>query len=98
MCDLLVGLQREPKSVWNNLRPLQEQILRRHAIKRVIDLDRGELLRVKAKHVPIGKLLGVKISLPFLIRVSRGSYPKLAHVRNNCTSALWHLITAAVLE
>jgi hypothetical protein len=69
--DLLVGLQSETKTLGDALRPVQKRGLGGHAIEAMIDFDRGELLGVEREHFAIRKLLGVKVSLPLLIRVSR---------------------------
>ena len=92
--DLLVGLQGEAKAFGNSFRPLQEQILCRHAIETVIDFDRRELLGVEGEHFTVWKFLGVKTSLPLFIRVSRSPNKKPTCARNGCTSVPWHLITA----
>ncbi len=82
MSDLLVGLHGEAKAFGNSFRPLQEHVLRRHAIKTVIDFDRRELLSVETEHFAIRKLLGIKIPLPLFIGVSRSPDTKLARARN----------------
>jgi hypothetical protein len=69
--DLLVGLQSEAKTLGDALGPVQKRGLGGHAIEAVIDFDRGELLGVESEHFAIRKLLGVKVSLPLLIGVSR---------------------------
>src|SRR3989442_4679474 len=76
--DLLIGLQGEAKAFWNDLRPLQEQVLCRHAVERAIDFDGGELLGVEVEHFTLGQLLGIKIPLPLLIGVSRSANKKPA--------------------
>jgi len=94
---IAVGFQGEAKAFGNSFRPLQEQILCRHAIETVIDFDRRELLGVEGEHFAVWKFLGVKTSLPLFIRVSRSPNKKLARARNGCTSVPWHLITATAL-
>src|SRR4051794_1915576 len=55
------------------LRPSRKHCLRRHAIKRVVDLDRRETLAVIAQHRVCRQLLGIEVSDPFLVRVAAGT-------------------------
>ncbi len=83
MSDLLVGFQGEAKALWNSFRPLQEHVLRGHAIETVIDFDRRELLSVETEHFAVRKLLGIEVALPLFVRVPRSPNPKLARARND---------------
>lgn len=80
--DLLVGFQREPEPFGNALRPLLEQVFRRHAIKAVIDFDGLELPRIVGEHLAVGKVLRVKAPLPRLVGVAGSAHAKLPGLRN----------------
>src|SRR5215472_8750118 len=76
--NLLVSFQRETKPFPHAFRPVQQQILRRHAIEAVIDLHRRELRGVVAEHFLVGQLLGIEIPFPLFIGISRSPHAKLA--------------------
>src|SRR5215470_5501705 len=73
-------LERESKVVRHLLRPLSEHRLRRHAIERIVDLDRVEMPGVEAQHLAGGELLRIERALPFFIRVAARSSQHLHEV------------------
>ena len=64
------GLKHEREVVGDLAHPALEQLPGRHAVERVVDLDRLEALGVEAEHVRFLQVLGVERALPFLVAVS----------------------------
>src|SRR5688572_17883320 len=66
-------LEHERESVRHLRCPLRHQLLIRHSVKRVVDLDGAEVRRVKREHLCGRQVGGVKRPLPFLVAVAAGA-------------------------
>jgi len=71
--DAARRLERESEVVGHLLRPAREHGFSRHAVKRVVDLDRRETFRVVAQHLARGQLLRVERAQPLLVGIAAGS-------------------------
>jgi len=97
VCDSLVRFQGKLKTFGDDLRPLQQRVLRRHVIEGVIDLNRFKPSGVETQHLLIRELLRVKTPLPLLIGVAGSANTKLALSRNQIPPFNLNLITAHYL-
>ena len=75
----------------NELGPPQQQPLGWHPIKCVVNLDRGEPLRVVRKHLLRGELLGIEASLPFGVVVPGCTDPELPAAPLGHTSKVYRI-------
>jgi hypothetical protein len=71
--DLLRRLEREPELGRDLSGPVEQVLLPRHPIERVVDLDRGEFRGVEREAVLVRELLRIEEALPLLERVTGGS-------------------------
>src|SRR6185436_4576016 len=68
MRDAPAGLDREAERLGHLGRPVEQRLLLRQLVERVVDLDRRELAGVEAEHVRVLQLLGVETPFPLLER------------------------------
>src|SRR6185503_9521856 len=87
--DPLRRLENEREVLRHFGGPALERRQVRHAIKRVVHLDRREMPGVVAKHVLRRQLLGIEVSLPFLVRPA-------ARSRSDPHACSWVQATGAV--
>ncbi len=86
--DALGRLQREPELRRDLAGPGQQDALARHPIERVVDLHRGQSLRVGAEHPVVREARRIEASFPFLEGVAAGAgqnapglLPPIRHAR-----------------
>ncbi len=70
------GLEGEPEAGGHPTRPALEDRGPGHAVEGVVDLDRGQPLRVVVEHARGGQVLGVEAALPALVRKTARSGAK----------------------
>src|SRR5215216_7824029 len=75
MRNSLWRLQRQLESVRSGLAPAVDDLFRRRAIERVVDLDRGKALRVVRQHLCRGQRLRIEAAFPFGIVVAERAHP-----------------------
>src|SRR5690606_22003185 len=72
MRDAAWRLDGEAKAFRHLRGPAREHVRLRHAVERVVDLDRWQAAGIEGKHFVRGQLLGIEGALPLLERKSAG--------------------------
>ena len=80
--DLLIGLQRETKTIGNTFGPTEEDRFSRHAVEAVIDFDGGELFAVEGEHVLVRKFVRIEGALPLFVGIAGGTDVEFGGARN----------------
>src|SRR5437764_14967088 len=70
MRDALTGLDREAERLRHLRRPVEQHVLLREPIERVVDLHRRKLPGVVAEHRVVLQVGGIEAALPLLERVA----------------------------
>src|SRR5262249_7969942 len=73
MRNLLGRLERELKASRNRACPCFKDRYRRHAPKRVVDLNRPKMLTVVGEHLLGRQLLGIERAFPFRVGIAAGA-------------------------